>query len=299
MSANCEIDAVVHEQPVLVSERVAVRLLDRRTAGSAHVREEQRTPHGAADLAQVLVVPRRLDAAEDGGRRSATRILGIPPESEAVTVDRLGAERRVQRHRDDGVLRVEDERGGLQRLPGVGQPTAHVPPALRAGTAPNAGAARSWSHRTATPANGQDRWSAGIRDRLSPASGPCHAGAHGCHRELEGHRRRRGERRIEHRVRGAHPRIRSPRRAVRHRDGEGRGRGARPRPRHAVHRIERHHRRQRHLGRRGLARRRDHGRSEAESRTDPHRARRRQRPHPEVDDAAAARGARRMRSTSS
>ena len=136
----------------------------------------------------------------------------------------------------------------------------------------------------------QDAASAGIRDAFRPASGPCHAGLHGCHRELEGHRRRRRERRIERRLRRAHPRVGTSRRPLRHRDREGRGRGARPRARHAVHRLERHHRRQRHLGRRGLARRRDHRRSEAEPRTDPHRARRRQRPHPEVDDAAAARG---------
>ncbi len=113
---------------------------------------------------------------------------------------------------------------------------------------------------------------------------------HGCHRELEGHRRRRRERRIQHRVRGTDPRLGATRRAVRHRDGEGRGRGARSGARHPVHRLERHHRRQRHLGRRGLARRRDHGGREAESRPDADRARRGQRADPEDDDAAAARG---------
>ena len=81
-------EAVVHEQPVLVAERMAVRLLDRRPARGAHVAEEQRALDRAGDLAQVLVVPRRLDAVErrrDAARRRSRR---IPAEAEAVAVHR-------------------------------------------------------------------------------------------------------------------------------------------------------------------------------------------------------------------
>ncbi len=53
---------------------------------------------------------------------------------------------------------------------------------------------------------------------------------------------------------------------------------------------ERHHRRRRRVGRRGIARRRHHRRREAEPRADAHRARRHQRSHHRRHDAEAARG---------
>ncbi len=71
---------------------------------------------------------------------------------------------------------------------------------------------------------------------------------------------------------------------------EGGGGGARTRPRHPVHRFERHHRRLRCRGGRGLARGRHHRRREAESGTDPHRAGGDERAHHPRHDAEAPGG---------
>ena len=64
-------EAVVHEQPAAVTERVAVRPLDGRAARRADVGEEQRRRHVRRDLAQVRVVPR--------GRRSPRKTAGVAP----------------------------------------------------------------------------------------------------------------------------------------------------------------------------------------------------------------------------
>src|SRR3954447_22415010 len=72
---------------------------------------------------QIAVVPGRLDAVEDardGG-------IAVPADAEAVTVRRLGAERRMQALIDQGVRwRVERffEEDGRSR---VREPAAHQP----------------------------------------------------------------------------------------------------------------------------------------------------------------------------
>lgn len=64
---RCEVGQcpVVHEEPVRISERVTVRLLDRRGRGGAHVAEEQRRLDRVGQLAEVLVVPCRFGAVKD------------------------------------------------------------------------------------------------------------------------------------------------------------------------------------------------------------------------------------------
>ena len=63
-------------QPPVVTERVAVGLLDSRARRSSDVAEEQRRVDVARDLSQVAVVPGRLDASENGG---SLAIRVIPP----------------------------------------------------------------------------------------------------------------------------------------------------------------------------------------------------------------------------
>jgi hypothetical protein len=66
------------------------------------MRDEQRRAHVTRDLAQVLVIPGRLDAPEHpGGRRGV-----VPADAKAFAVGRLGAEPGVQApvdQRADGV----------------------------------------------------------------------------------------------------------------------------------------------------------------------------------------------------
>src|SRR5215216_5301538 len=81
-------EAVVDPKPLFVSEGVAVGLLDGRARGGSDVGEEQRRVYVACDLAEVSVVPGRLDASEDGGDLG---IWVIPSDSEAVAVGGIDA----------------------------------------------------------------------------------------------------------------------------------------------------------------------------------------------------------------
>src|SRR5215213_10864608 len=82
-------EAVVNPQPLFVAEGVAVGLLDGRARGGSDVGEEQRRVYVARDLAQVSVVPGRLDASEDGG---GLAIRVIPSDPEAVAVCGIDAQ---------------------------------------------------------------------------------------------------------------------------------------------------------------------------------------------------------------
>jgi hypothetical protein len=85
-------ESVVHEQPPVMAERVAVGLLDRGPDRRADVREEQVRADVTRELAQVLVIPGRLDAAEDPRSRRGV----IPADTEPVAVGRLGPQLGVQ-----------------------------------------------------------------------------------------------------------------------------------------------------------------------------------------------------------
>src|SRR5215216_1021217 len=99
-------EAVVDPQPLAVAERVAVGLLDRRARRGADVGEEERSVDVARDLAQVAVVPGRLDGAEDG------RDFGmgtVPADSEAVAVCGVDAETGVEALVYEGVVRLVEQ----------------------------------------------------------------------------------------------------------------------------------------------------------------------------------------------
>ena len=85
-------EAVVHEQPATVAERMTVGLLDRRPDRRTDMREEMPRGDMAGELAEILVVPRRLDTPEHTRRRRPV----IPGDAESIAVGWLGTERRVQ-----------------------------------------------------------------------------------------------------------------------------------------------------------------------------------------------------------
>ena len=75
-----------------MTERMAVGLLDRATAGRSHMREDEAGRDLARDLAEIAVVPGRFDAAEDGWLVTDA----VPADAEPVAVRGLGAEPGVQ-----------------------------------------------------------------------------------------------------------------------------------------------------------------------------------------------------------
>ena len=80
--ADC---AVVHPQPAIMAEWVAVGALHRRTGRRPDVGEQQRRTDLACNLPQVPVVPRRFDALEQG-RLDASPYQPIPKPSPLVVV---------------------------------------------------------------------------------------------------------------------------------------------------------------------------------------------------------------------
>jgi len=104
-------EPVVHPQPAAVPERMTVRLLNGRPDRRPDVREEQVRTHVTRELAQVLVIPRRLDAAKDPwGRRGV-----IPADAEPIAVGRLGPEPGVQALVDQRVDRGIEHIGKQHR----------------------------------------------------------------------------------------------------------------------------------------------------------------------------------------
>src|SRR5512133_2650145 len=77
------------QQPAAVAERMAVGLPNGRPDRRANMREEQMRTDVPGELAQVLVIPGRLDAAEDPGDRCGV----IPADAEPVPVGRLAPSR--------------------------------------------------------------------------------------------------------------------------------------------------------------------------------------------------------------
>src|SRR5207247_8929572 len=96
---------VVQPEPVPVTERVRVRLLDRRACGGADVREEERRRDPGRKLLQVAVVPRGMGAAVNPWRL----VLAVPADAEAVAVRRRRAHPRVQALVDQRVVALEEQ----------------------------------------------------------------------------------------------------------------------------------------------------------------------------------------------
>ena len=82
--------AVVHEQILLIAERMAVGFVDARgLGGGAHVGEDAVACHHAREVVQIAIVPRRCDGAEHC--RFTRQFACIPTDAEAVAVQRLFA----------------------------------------------------------------------------------------------------------------------------------------------------------------------------------------------------------------
>jgi hypothetical protein len=115
-------NAVVRPQPLAVAERVAVRLLHRRSRRRADVGDEEVRLDVAGELAQVAVVPGRFHALE-----GARAVPAVPADPEAVPVRRLRAHARLQALLDQGVLRPIEDLVHQNRLSGIRKPTTHDP----------------------------------------------------------------------------------------------------------------------------------------------------------------------------
>ena len=103
--------AIVHPQPIVMAERVAVAALHRRAGRRPNVGEEQRSTYLTSNLPQVDVIPRRLNALED----CRFGALSVPADPEAVTVGRCGAHPGVQALVDDRMSRAEQQLFGEDR----------------------------------------------------------------------------------------------------------------------------------------------------------------------------------------
>jgi hypothetical protein len=114
--------AVVHEHPAPVAERMAVGLLHRRMRCRANMRKKHGRRHGARQLAQVVIVPGRLDAAI--AKRHVVRVL-VPAQSEAIAIGRRRSESRMQALVDQRMARVEQHCFQGNRIAGIGQPATH------------------------------------------------------------------------------------------------------------------------------------------------------------------------------
>ena len=101
MTANWSMKPLcLPEQPAVVTERMAVRLLHRAADRSPDVGDEVTRANVVGDLLEVMVVPRGLDAVEHPGYGV---VSAVPPDPEAVAVRRLGTHPRVQALIDEGV----------------------------------------------------------------------------------------------------------------------------------------------------------------------------------------------------
>src|SRR3546814_17025094 len=101
---------------------MAIGFLGRRVGGRADVRHEQRRPDGAGRLAQVAVVPGRMDAAVPV--RQFVRFMDVPAQAEAVAVGGGGAQARMQALVAEGMQSLEKHGAELQGTTGTGNPTA-------------------------------------------------------------------------------------------------------------------------------------------------------------------------------
>ena len=92
-------DPVVHPEPPAVAERVAVRLLNGCARRGTDMCENAAGRGLPCELAQVAVVPGRLRAVEDSGKRS----VAVPADAEPVPVGGLDSHACVFALHDEGV----------------------------------------------------------------------------------------------------------------------------------------------------------------------------------------------------
>src|SRR5215208_5794971 len=113
--------AVVHPEPLLVTEGMAVGALHRRSRRGSDVGKQNRRANLARELAEILVIPRRLDVLEQ--RRS--RAVAVPPDAETVAVGGGGTHTRVQALVDQRVRRTKEHVLHQYRVAGVSHPSTH------------------------------------------------------------------------------------------------------------------------------------------------------------------------------
>src|SRR3546814_7818642 len=102
---------------------MAIGFLGRGVGGRSDVRHEQRRLDGAGRLAQVAVVPGRMDAAV--AIRWLGRIPAVPAHAEAVAVGGGGAQARMQALVDKRMPSLENHGLEFQRTTGISHPAAH------------------------------------------------------------------------------------------------------------------------------------------------------------------------------
>jgi hypothetical protein len=90
------------------------------------VREDQARPDLRRDLAQVAVVPHRIDALEQG--RSVP--LTVPSDPKPIAVRRVRTEMRVQALVDQGMFRFVEQVAEQDRRSRISEPAAHGGPSL-------------------------------------------------------------------------------------------------------------------------------------------------------------------------
>src|SRR5690606_18785183 len=74
--------AVMHEQPAVIGERMAVRPRDLRAGRCAHMAEKEMRADMAREMPQILVGPGWADFAID----ARLALLAVPAEAESVAV---------------------------------------------------------------------------------------------------------------------------------------------------------------------------------------------------------------------
>jgi hypothetical protein len=91
----------VDPEPPAISERVTVGLLDGRAGGGPDVGQEERRLDVAGKLAQVALVPGRLNAVK---HRRCVDTCVVPADTEAIPVGRLHAQAGVKALVYEGVV---------------------------------------------------------------------------------------------------------------------------------------------------------------------------------------------------
>jgi len=113
--------AIVHPQPLAVSKRMTVRLLDGGTRRRTDVREHQPGPDVFGDLAQISIIPDRVNTLEKGGNAAVV----VPADSESIAVRGVRPKTRVKTLIKQRMLRLVQQVTDVEGGSGIGEPAAH------------------------------------------------------------------------------------------------------------------------------------------------------------------------------
>ena len=107
--------------PIAMAERMTVRPGGRRTGGGADMGEKQSCADLFGKVAQIFVIPGRMDIAEHAG----VGVIGIPANAKPVAIGDRPAALGAQALLDQRVLRFEQNGIEAKRGSAIGKPTAH------------------------------------------------------------------------------------------------------------------------------------------------------------------------------